>query len=1022
VANPSDDSCVVDLAASHHMIRDKRWFTAFTSEKIVIKTGNPDSPLTAIGHGTAKVVIGGKTMILHDCLLVPKISQQLISLVRLIKNSITIVKEGSKFEILDSSGLIFSGDIVDNLLHSHFGCRSTALVNYTTWHQRLGHPSRQVMKTMKLPVSDEGDICEVCICSKMTSSPFSSHFSPVSSPLHRLHMDLVGPITPPSVSGFKYFFTLVDQYSSFKFVRFLKSKSDALEEFKKFASLVENIQDSKIKEVVSDNGGEFISNDFKTFCEAAGILQIFSPPNTPEHNGFAERANRTILDKARSMLLTSRLPKQYWAEAINSACLISNMLATPSRSNHSPFELWTKSSAPIHRIRTFGCKAFINVPKDDRTWKLGTKGDIGILIGFENDGSTFRILRLRDRKLVRTRHARFDETSFPSLSDCQAFCNDDDKEIYFDSFDETSSVASENPALEEEQITDDPADASRPTLTVIGPRHPTIIRGDITTENILPYSRRRPQAFVTSVIQSTPSHYNQAIKGSDGSSWSAAIASELDSMKKLKVWEVVDLTPSMKTVGTTWVFRKKSDGDKVVFKARLCAQGFSQTHGVDFSKTFAPTGRLNSLRALISFAAANDLDFQQMDVKTAFLNADLEEEVYLSIPQGVSAEKKKKCLKLNKAIYGLKQAPLAWYNRLSSWLISVGFKISIADPCVFFRLGGNPVWLFVHVDDIAIFGKDLGSFKEEIAREFEMKDLGRADLLLGIKITHDPSAIVLSQRHYVHSLLELYGMTACRPVSTPLVPNSHLDKASIEEVDRFNSLGVNYRSAVGALSYLSSATRPDISYAVSTLSQFLESPGINHWEAFVHVLKYLSGTQEHSLIYARNTPLPLTGYTDADWGNCPVTRRSVTGYLSQFNGHLISWQTKKQPVVSLSSCEAEYRALTDFSCELLWIRQFLEEVGLLGQDGPTVVHEDNQGCIAVANFDANTNSKRMKHVEIQLHFIREVIKNSKIVLRYTPTIDMLADFLTKAVPRPALSKSLLSLGLFRLEGRGGVEI
>jgi hypothetical protein len=224
------------------------------------------------------------------------------------------------------------------------------------------------------------------------------------------------------------------------------------------------------------------------------------------------------------------------------------------------------------------------------------------------------------------------------------------------------------------------------------------------------------------------------------------------------------------------------------------------------------------------------------------------------------------------------------------------------------------------------------------------------------------------------------------------------------------------------LSYLSTATRPDIAYAVSTLSQFLEAPGITHWEAFTHVMRYLSGTTDYALVYKRGAPEHLTGFTDADWGNCLSTRRSVTGYLSLFNNHLVSWQTKKQPVVSLSSCEAEYRALTDFSCEVLWLRQFLDEIGVASADTPTIIHEDNQGCIAVANFEANSNAKRMKHVEIQLHFIRDVIADAKIVLKYTPTSKMLADFLTKSVPRAALINSLEQLGLFRLEGRGGVDI
>jgi hypothetical protein len=276
------------------------------------------------------------------------------------------------------------------------------------------------------------------------------------------------------------------------------------------------------------------------------------------------------------------------------------------------------------------------------------------------------------------------------------------------------------------------------------------------------------------------------------------------------------------------------------------------------------------------------------------------------IPQGVSADQKKFCLKLHKAIYGLKQAPLAWYNFLSTWLGSIGFSTLVCDPCVFYCPTPTPIWLFVHVNDIAIFGSNVFAFKEEIKCEFNMKDLGCADLLLGITVHHKASAIFLSQRHYVDSLLDLYGMKSCRSTATPLVPNSQLNKASVEDMDCFKSLGVNYRSAVGALSYLSTATRPDIAFAVSNLSQFLERPGIQHWEVFTHVLCYLSGTSDYTLVYPRSYSAPLRGFTDADWGNCPLTRLSVTGFLALQNEHLVCWQTKKQPVVSLSTCEAKY--------------------------------------------------------------------------------------------------------------------
>jgi hypothetical protein len=499
------------------------------------------------------------------------------------------------------------------------------------------------------------------------------------------------------------------------------------------------------------------------------------------------------------------------------------------------------------------------------------------------------------------------------------------------------------------------------------------------------------------VGDAVPTHYHQAISGPNSEKWKAAILKEIKAMNRLGVWDIVKLSPLTKTVGTTWVFRVKlSPPDGVPeYKARLCAQGFSQTHGIDYSKTFAPTGRLNSLRALISHASIHNLEFGQLDVKTAFLNADLEETVHLSIPQGVVADCKQYCLKLNKAIYGLKQAPLAWYNCLSAWLVQVGFKISVCDPCVFYRSSPTPTWLFLHVDDIAVFGPNISAFKNGIKLEFNMKDMGCADLLLGIKIHHESDAIVLSQRHSVTSLLDLYSMTNCRSTATPLIPNVHLSKATTEEFDRFKCLGVNYHSAIGALSYLSTATRPDICFAVSHLSQFLENPGILHWEAFTHVLRYLSSTANYVLVYSWSATPSLHGYTDADWGNCLQTRRSVTGFLTLQNSHLVAWHTKKQPEVSLSLCEAEYRALVDYSAEVLWLQQLRLEINLSADASPVIVHEDNQGCIAVANSEANSNSRRLKHVEIQLQFIREVIKSNRIRLQYTATSGMLADFLTK---------------------------
>ncbi|MBW0552276.1 hypothetical protein O181_091991 [Austropuccinia psidii MF-1] len=254
-------------------------------------------------------------------------------------------------------------------------------------------------------------------------------------------------------------------------------------------------------------------------------------------------------------------------------------------------------------------------------------------------------------------------------------------------------------------------------------------------------------------------------------------------MKRLEVCNVIPLRDDLKLVGTIWVFKQKHNAKNEVieYKARLCAQGFSQTFGQDYSKTFAPTGHLQSLRALIAHSVKEKLDFQNLDIQSAFLNASLDEDVHLSIPQGLPVCKRQYCLKLKKAIYGLKQAPLAWYKRLTTWLTCSGFTASVSDPCMFFRKAAPPIWLFFRMDDIAVFVSELSSFKEEIKAEFDVKDLGKADLMLGIKLNHVDDGLILSQTHYAESVLALCGMSECRPVATPMVPNSHLKEASLEE-------------------------------------------------------------------------------------------------------------------------------------------------------------------------------------------------------------------------------------------------
>jgi elongation factor P hydroxylase len=326
--------------------------------------------------------------------------------------------------------------------------------------------------------------------------------------------------------------------------------------------------------------------------------------------------------------------------------------------------------------------------------------------------------------------------------------------------------------------------------------------------------------------------------------WRAAIKSELDAMARLDVWEVV-LTPTNRALlGTVWVFRKKFDahGNLVKFKARLCAQGSAQQEGIDFNETYAPTGRSAALRTALTIGVNLGMKIHQMDVRNAFLNGDLDEVIFLRCPQGFSAPPGH-CLRLKKSIYGLKQAPRVWYGELSSFFESINFVPLVADPCLF--ISKDPEWqclVHVYVDDMAIISHDVDRFKKLVNARFMMDDLGPASSLLGMKISHFDGFITLSQHHHIDELLKEYNLVNARSV-----PNTRLISASDEEIAQLAALNVNYRRAIGSLNYISVATRPDISFAVSQLSQHLKNPGICHWRAFLHLLRYLSGTKDLSV-------------------------------------------------------------------------------------------------------------------------------------------------------------------------------
>ncbi|KAK1408311.1 hypothetical protein QVD17_39969 [Tagetes erecta] len=429
--------------------------------------------------------------------------------------------------------------------------------------------------------------------------------------------------------------------------------------------------------------------------------------------------------------------------------------------------------------------------------------------------------------------------------------------------------------------------------------------------------------------------------------------------------------------------------------------------GVDYHETFAPVAKLVTVRTLLTVAVKRDWIIHQLDVDNAFLHGDLDEEVYMKIPQGFSRENETRVCRLRKSLYGLKQASRNWYHKFTKFLISLNFRQSKADHSLFtFQNGESYVAILIYVDDVIVVGNDSAKIeqtKRQLDEKFSIKNLGPFKYFLGIEVAKTSEGLVLSQRKYTLDILKDSGMLGCRPSAFPFDQKAKLDKG--EEETRIDA--TQYRRLVGRLLYLQ-ATRPDITYSVNVLSQFVADPRRNHLEAANRVLRYLKATPGQGILLPRDGNPILTAYCDSDWLGCPYTRRSRTGYLLLLGGGPISWKTKKQAVVSRSSAEAEYRAMASTVSEILWVRWLLKDLQV-NITTPTSLFCDNQAARHIANN--LVFHERTKHVEMDCYFVRERVDSKEIVPMTIESKLQIADLLTKGLGTQQLHSLLSKMGI-----------
>lgn len=935
----------------------------------------------------------------------------------------------------------FSGEKISNNISSKY------------WHHRLGHLNFADMKKLadrkmvngleKLNVNLDEKFCESCIMGKQAKLPFSQRKQIRSNRvLQLIHSDVCGPIADTGYDGSRYFVTFTDDYSRATMVYCIERKSQVFSMFKQFVAMSEALHGCKVAKLRSDNGGEYISDEFKRFCNEKGIQLDYTVPYNPQMNSIAERLNRTLVEKARTMLNTCNLDKKFWPEAILTSNYIKNRSPTSAYGkqfiNKTPAELWFGIKPNLSNLRVFGSDCYNLIPSEKRS-KLDEKSVKCIMLGYASN-SAYRLWNTESNKLIIGRNVIFNENSIMNkqnimeLSHSEAVSESTDVNEFDEYADdnENTIVNSSNEFYEsslEESFHDAKGNSISDNDINHGAKKDCI--GDNNDSNLRrsQRNRRQPDRYgdwemgahvalseidehyalsAQQFVENDPLTITDAKQRNDWSNWQTAINEEYSSLIKNKTWSICDLPKGRKPVSCKWVFKlkRKSNGDIDKYKARLVARGFSQSAGFDYNETYAPTLKLTTLRILLSIAIQNDMNIHQMDVKGAFLNGELSENIYMELPEGF--KNGNKVCKLNKALYGLKQASRTWNDRFNQFMLKIGFIRCISDQCIYIK-GENDVKCFVllYVDDLLIISsesKRINTIKNLLEKEFEMTNIGKVETFLGMYIEHDIERGKTNQTQYLKNVLNKFGMAECKGIATPMEIGLHLKKGNERELPN-----IPYRELIGCLTYATITTRPDLCASVNYFSRFQSCFTNEHLTHAKRILRYIKQTLEMKMVLVKNENADLLhGYTDSDWANDVNDRKSISGYVFKIYDNTISWASRKQTTVSLSSTEAEYMSLATGICEAKWIRGLLKELGF-DCSTATIIFEDNQSCIRIAQ--ESCEHKRTKHIDVKYNFIQKSIADDEIQLRYKQTSEQLADIMTKAIGKILFEKHVKNLNL-----------
>ncbi|KMQ88473.1 gag-pol polyprotein [Lasius niger] len=973
------DVWFTDSGASAHMTSRRDWFTEFhqTSGETVYLGDDGVCEVSGTGNIKIERLVNGlwESATIEEVLYVPRVKKNLFSVGMCTSKGFRVEFGDKHVKISRANKIAATGIKQSNQLYRLFfrvpNSRQEANVSsldMKVWHERLGHIHKRALcelvnKEMVQGVSVKNMkkfFCEACQLGKLHKLPFKKLTDKQNwQPGELIHSDVCGPMSVQSPGGARFFLTFKDDFSDFRYVYFLRHKSDVLDCFKEYEQMISNKFGRTMKILRADNGREYCNAEVRKYLSSKGITMQNTAPYTPEQNGKSERDNRTIVESARTMLLSKNLPKNLWAEAVNTAVYTLNRTGlSRTGGSKTPFELWTDKKPNLTHLRIFGSEAFTHVPSQ-LTTKFDARARKVILVGYQGESANYRLYSHETKKVTVSRdvifheqaggrkshqseesnvnftwpdhHEELNENRAAEVVDGVAAVQREevDKEA-----DNDKAVVNNKDPESENSDSDEPTPSNKKTINGQRKQQSAETCGTRTLRNRA--SLKPPARYELNLAEyHVPETFEEAISGPESTSWKQAIKEELEAHEKNNTWKLVPRVSGTKTIDSKWVFKviQSEDGSIRRFKARLCARGFQQRRGIDYGETFSPVVRYDSLRTLLAIITQDDLEALQFDVRTAFLHGELSENIWMEVPVGLNINKE------------------------------VGDRETLVCECSCF---------------------------------------------VGLQISRDRinKTMFVHQTAYTRRLINNFGMQNAKGLSVPADPHTLLYPVT---ENRTEVCKIPYREAVGSLIFLAVVSRPDISYAVNNVSKFLNNHDTSHWQAVKRIIAYLVNTIGYGIEYRRNeSGCELIGFSDADFASDIETRRSTTGYAFLIANGLVSWSSQRQKLVSLSTTESEYIAASSATREAIWLRNLLHDIGHKCKNA-TLIHIDNQSAIRlVKNPEFH---KRTKHVDIRYHYIREKVESRDIQVTYIPTENQLADIFTKALPRDRFRKLCTGLGI-----------